>query len=299
MNILVFVKEVLDVRIPVEYHRVTGRVRQDWMVSMLNPADRTALSTALKVRTNLPGSHVTVINLGPKSGERLIRECLALGCDAGLRVWDDEFESLQASTKAIIFSRVARILGFDLIFTGTKSQDNGNGQVGILLATTLQVPCVTSVIGVDIVPGERVAKVTKMLAQGYQALIDAPIPALIGMESSKVSRLEPSLSSLLDAGSKKIPCWNLADLGIPKQLIARMNNRLTLDSLKFPKSKLRFIPAPDSTLPAFLRISKLVEGTVRTREGRLVSGLEEQVVEELFHALVKEGWLDHLRNNIE
>jgi hypothetical protein len=44
-----------------------------------------------------------------------------------------------------------------------------------------------------------------------------------------------------------------------------------------------------------MRIRKLVEGTVKTREGRLVSGSEDQVVEELFGTLLKEGWLDHLR----
>jgi hypothetical protein len=44
-----------------------------------------------------------------------------------------------------------------------------------------------------------------------------------------------------------------------------------------------------------MRIRKLVEGTVGTREGRLVSGSEDQVIEELFEALLKEGWLDHLK----
>jgi electron transfer flavoprotein alpha/beta subunit len=210
-------------------------------------------------------------------------------------VWDDGFEELQPFTKALIFSRVARILGYDLICTGTRSQGTGNGQVGLLLASHLRTPCVTSVIDFDISSGERVAKVTKMLARGYRAFIESPLPLVIGMESSKVGDLEPSLADTLKASESKVPCWNLADLGISRQLVIKTEGNLFLGALKFPKSKLRFIPAPESTLPAFLRIKKLVEGAVSTREGIIVEGLEDQVVEELFSTLLREGWLDHLR----
>jgi electron transfer flavoprotein beta subunit len=282
-------------RIQVEYQEATGRLRQDWTITMLNPPDRTALETALKVKADFPGSHVTVIHIGPLSGEQFMRECLALGCDEGLRIWDEELGEIQPRTKALIFSHAAKILDFDLIFMGTKSQDTGNGQTGILLAARLGVPCIASAIAIKIRAGERVAEVTKRLTHGYHALIETPIPMVIGMETIKESRFEPSLSTLLEADSKDIPCWNLAEVGIPRQLIIRMDGDLTLDSLKFPRSKLRFIPAPDSSLPAFMRIRKLVEGTVGTREGRLVSGSEDQVIEELFEALLKEGWLDHLK----
>jgi electron transfer flavoprotein beta subunit len=295
LKILVFIKDVPDVRIPIEYQETTGSLRQDWVVTMLNPPDRSALETALKIKADIPGSHITVIHLGPISGDHFIREGLALGCDEGLRIWDDELDDIQPRTKALIFSRVARILEFDLIIAGTKSQDTANGQTGIILASYLQIPCVTSVTALEIRSTERIAVTTKRLAQGHHALMETPIPMVIGMETMKESRLEPSLSALLEADSKDIPCWNLAEVGIPRQLIIRMDGDLTLDSLKFPRSKLRFTPAPDSSLPAFMRIRKLVEGTVKTREGRLVSGSEDRVVDELFETLLKEGWLDHLK----
>jgi hypothetical protein len=46
-----------------------------------------------------------------------------------------------------------------------------------------------------------------------------------------------------------------------------------------------------------LRIKKLVEGAVRTREGKVVAGPEDQVVEELFTTLLKDGWLEHAKQN--
>jgi electron transfer flavoprotein beta subunit len=295
LKILVFIKDVPDVRIPIEYQETTGRLRQDWVVTMLNPPDRTALETALKIKADIPESQITVIHLGPIAGDRFIRESLALGCDEGLRIWDEELDSIQPRTKALIFSRVARILDFDLIFAGTKSQDTANGQTGIFLASYLRIPCVTSVTALEIRAKERIAVTTKRLAQGYHALIESPFPFVVAMDTLQEQRWDPSLAALLETVTKEIPCFDLAQLGIPRQLVERTDGDLTFSPLRFPKSKLRFIPAPDSSLPAFMRIRKLVEGTVKMREGRLVSGSEDQVVEELFETLLKEGWLDHLK----
>ena len=61
------------------------------------------------------------------------------------------------------------------------------------------------------------------------------------------------------------------------------------------RPRLHAIAAPDSSLPAFDRILKLVEGSVKRREGRVVRQTDEQTVEQIFDALRTEGWLDHLR----
>jgi hypothetical protein len=57
---------------------------------------------------------------------------------------------------------------------------------------------------------------------------------------------------------------------------------------------LKAIPAPDSSLPAFERIRKLLEGVLRPREGRLIQKDGEALAEEMFKTLLREGWLDHL-----
>ena len=65
MKILVFIKEVPDVRIPVECNEATGRLRRDWGITMLNPSDRTALETALKIKADIRGARITIVHLGP------------------------------------------------------------------------------------------------------------------------------------------------------------------------------------------------------------------------------------------
>ena len=61
------------------------------------------------------------------------------------------------------------------------------------------------------------------------------------------------------------------------------------------RPRLHPIMAPDSALPAFDRVLKLVEGSVKRREGRVVRHGPEATAEEIFQTLRAEGWLDHLR----
>ncbi len=38
------------------------------------------------------------------------------------------------------------------------------------------------------------------------------------------------------------------------------------------------------------------EGTMKTREGRVVSGDNDHLEEQIFRPLLREGWLDHSRD---
>jgi electron transfer flavoprotein beta subunit len=187
MKILVFIKEVPDVRVPVVCHEVTGRPRREWGIAMLDPSDRTAVETALKIKADIRSSRITLVHLGPPSrgafsggatGERFIREGLALGCDEGLRVWDEGLDGIHTAAKALIFARVAQILGFDLILTGNRSQDTGGGQIGVLIASHLRVPCIGSVTELGVRAKERTVAATKRLSQGYREYVESPLPVL-------------------------------------------------------------------------------------------------------------------------
>ena len=121
---------MFDTRIPLECIEETGRLMEDWNVPILNPDDGAALAQALSIKKDMSGVRITAVHFGPPSGDRFITEALALGCDEGLRIWDENLEDLHTGSKLLIFTRVAKILGFDLLFTGTKSLDTGSAQLG-------------------------------------------------------------------------------------------------------------------------------------------------------------------------
>jgi electron transfer flavoprotein beta subunit len=296
LKIVVFIKIVVDTKIPLECHYRTGRLSGRGNVIQLNPPDRKAIDTALTIKKQFPKTHITLVHVGPPSAERWIREGLALGADEGLRIWEEDLENCSVNAKALICARIAQIVGFDLILAGNKSEDTMNGQLGTLLASYLDLPVINSVTEITVKQKRKII-VLKNLSYGYKEKIECPLPIIITTDVDGDLENYASLPALLEAHEKEIPCWDLAEIGIPIQSIHEKNALLTFASLRSPKPRLKTIPAPDSTLPAFERIKQLIEGTIKPRKGKVVKRDEESIVEELFQTLRKEGWLDHLRKS--
>ena len=294
LKILIFLKEVIDNRIPLPHHEKLWRLKKDWTVPRLNPADRAAVKLAAGLKESCPQTQITAIHLGPPSGERWIREALALGCDAGVRIWEEGLETVHSAGKALIFAQAADILGFDLILTGARSSDTMNEQVGVLLSAHLQIPCITSVIAVEGDWENHKMTTIRELSHGFRERVECPFPFVMTAEPHDEPEIYPSLPALLEAMEREIPCFDLAQLGIPRQSIRQRDTALVFGPLCPPKPGLKAIPAPDSSLPAFERIRKLLEGVLRPREGRLIQKDEEALAEEMFKTLLREGWLDHL-----
>jgi len=224
----------------------------------------------------------------------LLRDGLALGCDEALRVWDEDLADLHVQAKALILARVARILTFGLVFVGAKSRDTASSQLGLLLASSLGLPCVTRVIALRIDAAGSV-KATRRLAEGYQERIESITPLVATMEASEERGRYATFPALLNASEREIPCLSLSEIGIPLHLVRETESRLSFGRLNFPASRTIPIAAPDSSLPAFERREKLREGSMRKRAAVIVTGEAGDVAEKLFQTLLGEGWLDHLR----
>ncbi len=293
MKIIVFIKPVPDTRIALQPVESSDGLKPEANVSVLNPDDRRSVDEALRIKSNFPGAHITVVYLGPDSGERFLRDALALGCDNGLRVWDRSLGELHTISKTEIFRRVALILGFDLIFTGTKSTDTANAQLGILLAEALGLPCLTRVARVDAVHATKV-QVTRWRDRGYREEVECQRPLVIAMEADKKTDAYASLPAVMRAAEVEIPCLDLGQIGLSLDAVRRMESSMLFGALQPPVPRLQFIPSPDSSLPAFERRRLLEERLTARRRGKIVSGDGDVVAERLFHILLEQGWLKHL-----
>jgi electron transfer flavoprotein alpha/beta subunit len=289
LKIIVLIKSVLDTKIPLECVEETGRLIDSWNVPVLNPDDGSAVAQALKIKKEWPESHITVVHWGPPSNENFIRDALALGCDKGLRTWDEELE-LHTAGKVLLFARVAAILGFDLLFTGTKSMDTGSAQLGLLLASALQVPCITRVSVIDAILVETVTA-TRKLERGFQEQIESIRPLVIAMEADEELPAYLSFPARAQAAERTIPCWGLPELGIPREAIQQAESRLIYGTLRPPAPRLQFVQPPDSSLPAFDRRRQLGEGAMQKRQGKIARGDEDAVLDELFQTLRQGGFI--------
>ncbi len=306
MKLVVFLELGADVRIPPECDPRSGRVREEWLVRETDPGSARALDLALGLKAAQPGIEVTAIHFGPQVAEPWLRQALARGCDRVVRVWDEEAAEVRAPGKAVILAAAAEATGFDLVLAGAAGVINGSGQVGVLLAAHLGVPCVTQVVGVAAeheAGGPDVAwilEISRALDQGFRERVEAvlPVVATVAADASTSGAARPaeiSATALLAAQESEISVWDLAGLGVPRERVRQADQPLRYGRPRPRRPRLHRLAAPDSALPAFDRILELARGSVQTRQGRLVRQPPEAVVEEIFKTLNDEGWLDHLR----
>ena len=146
MKVVILLDVAADVRIPPERDSRSGRVRAEWLVPEVDPASARALDLALALTADRPErADRTVIHLGPSEHDSFLRQALARGCQRAVRIWDGEAAEARTAGKALILAAGAQAAGFDLVLTGSRGVIGCGGQVGVLLAAHVGVPCVTEV----------------------------------------------------------------------------------------------------------------------------------------------------------
>ncbi len=130
----------------------------DGLPYMISFYDEIALEQAVQTKEAL-GGEVTVLSLGPASGSKEIRECLAKGGDKAVVLTDDEWmtRDARATAKALVAEIEAQ--GADVVFMGKVATDRDNASVGPMVATYLGWACVTDVVALELGEGGGTAKV--------------------------------------------------------------------------------------------------------------------------------------------
>src|ERR687890_381959 len=141
----------------------------------MNEPDAYALEEALRVKEK-QGGEVVVCSAGPARVAQVIREALARGADRAIHVESDALASADAFVIADALAGAMRDDKFDLVLTGLQSDDQGFGQVGVVLAEKLGMPHATIIMDVQIDGGAM--RVKRELEGGWFQWVGLPLPAL-------------------------------------------------------------------------------------------------------------------------
>jgi electron transfer flavoprotein beta subunit len=168
-----------------------------------------------------------------------------------------------------------------------------------LAAAQLQVPCVTRVGAAALSADAHRLTATRELEGGFRETVEAALPLVVAVAAGAAGKAAPAVPltarALLAAREQDIPVWTLADLGVIPGTVRDADRPLEYGPPAPRRPRLHPVTPPDPTLPAFDRILALVQGSVKSRGGRVVRGSGAEVAEEVFEVLSDEGWLDHLR----
>lgn len=282
MKIIVCIKMVIDVRVPLEI--TSGKLNKKGLVYDINAADLKALKEALVIKEAFQAK-VVVISLGSEPVEEGLRQCLALGADEAIRIWDTAFEKNDPYIKALILAKAIQLIGFDLILLGNRSKDTARGIVGPMMAAILKLPQVTSAMSLDFSTNRKTFIVYKKAPKGNREKIYCHLPILITIAEETKQPRYATWPECLQSLDKEIIEWDLSIIGLSSQEVGIASSPTTTLGLTYPRPRTRELPLPDPNLPSHERIQQLLSVGLTKREGKVIAGKPEEMIDNILQAL--------------
>jgi electron transfer flavoprotein beta subunit len=221
VKIAVCVKQVVTREWPVRVNEQATWIRDQEASFELNEPDAYALEEALRLKET-HGGEVVVCSAGPARAAQVLREGLARGADRAIHVESGALAAADAFAVAEALAAAVREEAFDLVLTGLQSDDQGFGQVGVLLAEKLGVPHATIVMEVQADPAAKTLRVKRELEGGWFQWVAMPLPALLTIQSGINQLRYATLKGIMAAKKKEIRTVAPAAVASAKQRILRV-----------------------------------------------------------------------------
>lgn len=225
---------------------------------ILNPWDEYAVEEALLLRDERGGS-VTALSMGNEGALQALRQAVAMGCDGGIRVWDDGCERFDAlATGRVLAAAIERLGDVDLVLCGRSAIDGDSWQTGPSVAQRLGFSSLMYVIDiVELESQEGTILVERLLEQGRQ-LVSARLPAVIGTTKGINEPRYTSFMGLRKASRMEYPCWSLVDLALSPSFVAENGPAVHWPQVYAPDVRTRQAEMLDGTTPE-ARAGRLVD----------------------------------------
>jgi electron transfer flavoprotein beta subunit len=201
MKIAVCIKQVVTREWQLRVNDASSWIRDQDASFELNEPDAYALEEALRLKEK-QGGEVVVCSAGPARATQVLREALARGADRAIHVESDALAAADAASIAEVLADAIRDEQFELVLTGLQSDDQGFGQVGVILAEKLGMPHATIIMEVQAQDGGL--RVKRELEGGWFQWLTLPLPALLTIQSGINQLRYATLKGIMGAKKKEI-----------------------------------------------------------------------------------------------
>lgn len=228
MKILVCIKQVPDMES--KFKVAADGVWYDTadLAWRMNEYDEYAVEQAVQLKEQVKDADITVLSIGSDKVKETMKKALAMGCDRGAHVGDDNSSGKEPYEIAGIIAEYAKDKSFDLVFTGMQSQDRGSGQVGVLVAELLVMSSVTTIVDFSFDNGR--VEVKRELEGGVRAGVAMNTPALVTCQLGLNTPRYPTLPNIMKAKKKEL-------LSIPVEDLLKVEGRQQTSRVYFPEKK--------------------------------------------------------------
>src|SRR5688500_13589913 len=225
MKIAVCIKQVVTREWQLRVNEPKTWIRDQDASFELNEPDAYGLEEALRLKEK-HGGEVIVCSAGPARATQVIREALARGADRAVHVESEALATADANAVADALAEAIKAEAVDLVLTGLQSDDQGFGQVGVILAEKLGMPHATIIMEVQILDSANAlgnaVSVKRELEGGWFQWVALPMPALLTIQSGINQLRYATLKGIMAAKKKEIRKVAPASLSAARAAIAAL-----------------------------------------------------------------------------
>ena len=287
LNLAVIVWQVPATGASVEYDPWTGGVFEDDIMYVTNPADDYAVEEALCIRDFNGKGLVTLIAVGPKRVEDILRRYLAMGADIAARI-DIPDGRHDVYSHCDIIAKMVKDKSYDIIMCGAEVTDGFGcaAYPGPFLAGMLGVPQVSGVTRIE--AGENGLVVHRKLEHGDREVVRCTLPCILTVEKDCNEPRQASLPGLIESRRKDIVTWNAESSPIDSQSAACSSEEIRFTT---PHKRVKKTMTIDTVLSAADRMKMIMSGGLSQKgaKDQLLKGDINKMARDLITIFEKRG----------
>jgi electron transfer flavoprotein beta subunit len=212
MNIFVCVKQVPDTETKIQPNGDGSFIETSSIKWIMNPYDEFAVEQALLVKAANAGSTVTVVRVGSVKDTEALRTAMAMGADDAILVEAEDNLDSYSIAKALKGAVEKSGKTPDLVLCGKQAIDDDCLQVPQILATMMDLPSVSVIVGFE-QDGEKVT-VKREIEGGALEVYELNTPCILATNKGINTPRYASLPGIMKAKRKPMQTISLADAGV-------------------------------------------------------------------------------------
>jgi electron transfer flavoprotein beta subunit len=199
LDVIVCVKRVPDTETRIKIPEGGAAIDPTGVKFIISPYDEFAVEAGLRTVEAAGEGEVTLVTLGGSDSQETLRAGLAMGAHKAVLLEGEATADGLATAKTL----AAELAGHEapLVLLGVRAADDDQQQVGPMLATLLDRPCVTGVGAFEL--GEGSVRCHREVEGGVE-VVEAELPAVVTITKGTYEPRYASLKGIMAAKRKPL-----------------------------------------------------------------------------------------------